>query len=329
MSFQTTFIEVLKTKLPEHISLVDELADLLNISKDSAYRRIRNETPLSLDEAVQISLHFDISPATLLDQATDLVPFKYNKLYNSSGGFKQYIQQMTALIDSVVQAEGEIVYAAEDIPIFHHFKFPKLAAFKIFYWSKSVLDLEEFHGKPFSANLIHPEIMTASQQLHNVYTACQSTEIWAEESINSTLRQIEYYAHSYQFANKEDALEILDELQALIKELQRQAESSNKRHDKGQKHSNFKLFDSDVLIGNNSILIKGIPKPIVFISHNTFNSLSTRDLAFYEETSQWMDNLIKRSTQISGGGEKLRFRFFKRLHDAIESSRATINAADL
>ncbi len=324
MSFQTTFIEVLKTKLPKHISLVDELSELLSISKDSAYRRLRDETPLTLDEAVQISLHFDISPAALLEQATELIPFKYNKLYGESGSFKLYIQQMTALISAVNKAGGEIIYAAEDIPIFHHFRYPKLACFKIFYWSKSVLDLEAFNGKKFDDSMIHPEIMEAAEELHKVYCKSKSTEIWAYESINSTLRQIEYYASSYQFNSKEEALNIVEELSDLIAHIEKQAEQGNKLFDQGGSEQNYKLFDSEVLIGNNTILIKGLPKPVIFISHNTFNSLSTRDKAFYEETSHWMDNLLKRSTQISGASEKFRFRFFKRLNNSIAQSKEKI-----
>ena len=145
--------------------------------------------------------------------------------------------------------------------------------------------MEAFKGKKFNQAMIHPEIMEAAIALNQAYCHTQSTEIWAEESINSTLRQIEYYASSYQFENKETALEILSELSQLIALLEQQAELGNKRFDQGGTELNFKLLDSDVLIGNNSILIKGLAKPIVFISHNTFNSLSTRDSAFYEETS--------------------------------------------
>ena len=36
--------------IPPHCSLVDELSELLKISNDSVYRRLRNETILSIDE---------------------------------------------------------------------------------------------------------------------------------------------------------------------------------------------------------------------------------------------------------------------------------------
>lgn len=38
---QQELFKHLKEKLPSHLSLVDELCDLLNLSADSVYRRIR------------------------------------------------------------------------------------------------------------------------------------------------------------------------------------------------------------------------------------------------------------------------------------------------
>ena len=40
---QKQFFTQLKGRLPQHLSMVDEIAELLNISNDSSYRRIRGE----------------------------------------------------------------------------------------------------------------------------------------------------------------------------------------------------------------------------------------------------------------------------------------------
>ena len=40
----------LKEKLPPHLSLVDELEDLLDLSADSVYRRIRGDKPITMAE---------------------------------------------------------------------------------------------------------------------------------------------------------------------------------------------------------------------------------------------------------------------------------------
>ena len=48
-SAQTILMERIKDALPSNMSLVDELADLLQVSNDSAYRRMRGETALSIE----------------------------------------------------------------------------------------------------------------------------------------------------------------------------------------------------------------------------------------------------------------------------------------
>src|SRR5215475_1504041 len=58
---QQLFFQHVKNNLPRHLSLVDEVAELLNISTDSAYRRIRGEKMISFDEIRTLCSHFKIS----------------------------------------------------------------------------------------------------------------------------------------------------------------------------------------------------------------------------------------------------------------------------
>ena len=57
---QKQFFEEVRKKLPHNLSLVDIICNELGISSDSAYRRIRGESSLSLDEAKKLCLKFDM-----------------------------------------------------------------------------------------------------------------------------------------------------------------------------------------------------------------------------------------------------------------------------
>ena len=59
-SVQQIFFQHVKDHLPAHLSLVDEIAELLNISIDSAYRRIRGEKAISFEELRTLCSHFRI-----------------------------------------------------------------------------------------------------------------------------------------------------------------------------------------------------------------------------------------------------------------------------
>ena len=57
---QFQFVEKLKLATPTNQKLVDVLSDLLEVSNDSAYRRLRCETAISIDEYMKICEHFRI-----------------------------------------------------------------------------------------------------------------------------------------------------------------------------------------------------------------------------------------------------------------------------
>ncbi|NBR07721.1 MAG: hypothetical protein EBT92_18430, partial [Planctomycetes bacterium] len=59
--FSEQFVKRIKKVVPANISLVDEMAGVLDISNDSAYRRLRGETAITLDEAMLLCQHFKIA----------------------------------------------------------------------------------------------------------------------------------------------------------------------------------------------------------------------------------------------------------------------------
>src|SRR5215510_4475617 len=70
-NIQVLFFQQIKSLLPSHISLVDAVADLLELSNDSAYRRIRGEKPLGLEEMQRLAKHYKISVDQLFEQSAN------------------------------------------------------------------------------------------------------------------------------------------------------------------------------------------------------------------------------------------------------------------
>lgn len=89
---QQLFFNHIRSKLPSHLSFVDEVAELLNISNDSAYRRIRGEKPLGLDEVQVLCDKYQVSLDQLLRIKTDTVIFTYDKIDHLSFGLNKYLQ---------------------------------------------------------------------------------------------------------------------------------------------------------------------------------------------------------------------------------------------
>jgi plasmid maintenance system antidote protein VapI len=74
-SAQQAFFQHVKGKIPPHISMVDEIAELLNISNDSAYRRIRADKPISFEELQKLCVHYKVSLDQFLNLQSDAFIF--------------------------------------------------------------------------------------------------------------------------------------------------------------------------------------------------------------------------------------------------------------
>jgi hypothetical protein len=68
---QLQLFNTIKAKLPPHLSLADEVAAVLEISTDSAYRRIRGEKPLLLEEVARLCTKYALSLDGLLHLQSD------------------------------------------------------------------------------------------------------------------------------------------------------------------------------------------------------------------------------------------------------------------
>src|SRR5262245_57241024 len=91
---QLEFFQHIKSILPEHISFVDEIAGLLDISNDSAYRRIRGEKQISLDEMQKLAVHFKISIDQFLHLQSDSYIFSGQLASPGEYVFEQWMENV-------------------------------------------------------------------------------------------------------------------------------------------------------------------------------------------------------------------------------------------
>src|SRR5438094_8769867 len=91
---QVQLFQYLKNKMPPQASLVDEVAAALNISTDSAYRRIQGEKPITLEEIYLLCTRYNFSLDTLLNLKTDAITFQGNYIDPVSFSFEDYLTQM-------------------------------------------------------------------------------------------------------------------------------------------------------------------------------------------------------------------------------------------
>lgn len=317
---QEVFVKHLKEITPSNISLVDNLADLLNISVDSVYRRLRNETELSLDETYKICKHYRISADGLFSSQVNAVTCNYIKLTHPERNLEKYLEGILVSLKQVAKSDNaKLIYAAEEVPVFHSFYSEKLSTFKLFYWQRSVLNIPEYQSEKFAWGIIPEKQLKLAADIYKTYKHTNSIEIWTTDTIQTNIKQIEYYFELGVFKQKDDAIELLIDLKAMVEAISVAAERENKT-EKTNTVMPFSLYKSDLVIGTNCIYVTIDEMAYSYISFNSLNSLTTYNTEFCEEIEHWMRNLIKKSTLISGIAEKQRFQFFNRIQKDIDAS---------
>ena len=328
---QVKFFERLRQSAPQNVSLANDIADVLEISADVAYRRMRGESILSMDELVKLCRHYKISPDVIANPDDTSATFTFRKMIHDEEGFKDYLQNILNDLQKINASDPkQIIYAASDPPLFHQFYFPEYAAFKMFFWQKSILNIPTLEGKKFNAKETSPELAGMCKKIVETYIQIPSIEIWHEDTVVSNLKLIEFAWDSGLFTAKEDALKICDQYSAILALVEMQAKRSSKfiREEKwAENEGNFTMYQSELLLNNNHIFVTAGTNRILYLTHNTFNSMATTNVVFCNETEEWLKNLMRKSLVISGSAEKQRHTFFKKAQEKISVLISRISAS--
>jgi hypothetical protein len=316
LQVQSRFIARLKELLPVGFGLAEEIADVLGVSIDSAYRRIRGETELTIGEIFRLNQKYPISLDSIFGNENQTVTFSYTKLTNSVVNFEQYLNRLHGHLSTINQFEHrKIYYVAEEIPMFYSFFSKKLSEFKLFYWQRSVLNIEEYQKTKFEWGIVPQHLIDIAHGSYLEYMNIPSVEIWTDETVLTLIKQISFYFDSG-IISQTQAGELLQEYRKMIDMVYKNAEEGRKNS--SDKNETFFLYNSNVVLGTNCIYAIMGESTFSYISFNSINSLTTNNKTFCEETEHWLRNLERKSTLISKEGEKHRYQFFSQMFKNID-----------
>ncbi len=329
-NIQQLFFQHIKNNLPSHLSFVDEIAEQLDISNDSAYRRIRGEKPISLDEIAKLCSAYKISLDQFLHLTSDSFLFS-GKLANSDGNFyDEWLRDVLTHYSYVNSFENKHLYfLTKDMPFISFFQIPELAAFKSFMWMRTFLHYDNLRGKKFSLQNRYPEYEEIGRKIIRVANNIPTTEIWNHECINATIRQIEFYQEANVFESENDILILYNKLEELVNHFEKQAEAGKQfeigekpRHNSGD----YFMYLNELFIGDNTILAEVNNMRMSFLNHSVLHIVGTRDERFSNYVYDNVMNMISKSSLISKVGEKSRYRFFNSLRENIWKRKAALKS---
>jgi hypothetical protein len=323
---QVTLFQDAKNICHDKSSFVEDISDILCISTDAAYRRIRGEKRISIDEFIMMCSTYNISPNRYFSNNSKDISFVFSRM--TTDIFHEYSKYMDGLLTNFellsTTKNAEIITLANDIPLFHLLNFPQLGIFKVYSWAigsgKFEGGFEEFIEKLNDTF----DVADVYRQIFSKYNQIPSTEIWTKQTIDPIIRLIDYYYQSGNIKSSDAALTLCYELLELIKNLQIQCNTSTKNT-----NTEFQFYLSDMEIDNTFIILKNEEMISCIVKLYTIKSMSTREKVFCDETLSWIQNTIRNSTLISGTSQKESFRFFnsmiQRVNFLVERIEKTSN----
>ena len=318
-----SFFSLIKQKIPENISLVDEIASVLDINYDAAYRRINNKTELSFKEALTLAQHYKISLNNIYkitDEKSILVQ-KNSNLQSNEGLESFYLTASKSIHLFSKFKNPEILYAAQDIPLYYLPKNSLLKKFRIYTTLTLPILKSERKEIPFSEFDFSTSLIFESICFKNAFRKIKCSEIWSDSTIDSALNQI-YYCYKINLIDQKEAIQLCKELKELIIHIEKQAAEELWNEDLGIK---YKMYYSKLISLDNSILFKSKNIKSLLVPYVPVSYLRIDDEYTCEEVNKFFNAKIQASKKISGDAEVNRKIFFTSMYERIDQLYSQIS----
>jgi len=326
---QKEFIQYLKEKASVNSSFVDEVATILNIGYDAAYRRINLKTNLSLEESIKLAKYYNISLNKLYEVGSQdtILAERSPRIINEEHLESYFIKSKKNLIPLTKLKSASLIYSAKDIPLFYTLKDSYLTRYKIYVWLK-IANQEMTQNKISFDDFIEtipPSLLEKAFELSSTYNYISIVEFWNDNTINGTIQQIIYFYES-QLLSKNIALKICDDLEEIVHHVEKQTIQQSIIDSKN--NASYKLYKSDLLTMSNILMVKTSFKKIFFVPYTVLEYLKIE----HQETCDIMEDFFKKqmtnSKLLVHSGEKDRTLFFNRMHQKINKLRDRITIND-
>lgn len=318
---QENLIKAIKEKIKGEDSIGNSLADVLCLSQDAVYRRTRGETAFTIFEIQKICKHYQISFDSLLAIQSNHVVFTYNSLREYDFSLDRYLEGILIGMKEIKSLSNpKMMLTVKDTPLFQFLNFPHLLRFKLYFWAKSFLNVEEYKNEQFAFEKISEKTFQTGKEILQIYNSIPSQEIYDYDFLRGFIRQIQYYFDAYLFKDPNFAIRLLSEMQELLNHMKAQISIGKKFIYGTQAPANgneFEVYLNQTCITESNYYFQSKELNGLYITHNMMNFLQTKDEKYIHESEQILNKLFENSSLVSKVNEKERNAFFHKLEQSI------------
>ncbi len=294
---------------------IDEISDLLNVSKSVTYDRINGKKLLNFDEIMLLATHYKVSLDELLYPTH--TGFHLDTMQKQPQSFEIFLQELyknTSMLSNLPNCE--VSYSAIETPVFYYLFEPKLILFKMYIWSRTIWNNPSHLEHSFSINrLSTPENSRLIVETQKAFNQLHTIEFWNTGMIDSTIDQIRYAINSDLFDDKNDVATLLN-CQMRIVEIMESIAA------KGQKESGKKseIYHAELVPTPTLITVNSEEHKVVYNIYDSPNFMTSFSEKTFDYTLDLFEKMKKGSLPLSE--DRQRSRFFKHLKNKLNDAKA-------
>ncbi len=326
---QEQFIKFLKAKSEDNTSFAEEIASVLDIGYDAAYRRINNKTSLTLEEGVILAKHYKISLNKLFEVGsqntiiTELSP----RPVDEQGLEMWYKQSLNNVMPLSKLKRAEIIWSGKDVSLFRTLTDSYLTRYKMYVWLKD-LNVEMAKSKiSFDdwMKTIPNSLLQSALDLGEIYKHINITELWNDNTVNGTLQQVLYYFEAG-LVSKDIALLICDDIHEVVNQIEKQTIQQSINTTDNKKF--FRLYKCDLHTLTNTVMVVTPHQKVFFSPFTVLSYFKIEHQDTCEMMYEFLQKQMSNSKLLATSGERDRTIFFKNVHKKISIAKERINMDD-
>lgn len=311
-----SFLDEIGRKIPQKTMVVNILADLLCISKEAVYRRLKGEVPFTFFEAITISRHFGISLDNL-DMVSSPIskPFKLKLIeyINPAESDFALMEEMTTILKSFEDIpDPEAGEITNILPQPLYVSYEHVFKFYLFKWKYQ--SNKQNQSTPYKDIIVLDKLRKTQEEYVKWSKRLHATYILDHQIFHYLVSNIRYFynigliTHKEVQLIKQDLLKILDEIDFLAR--------AGSFRETGQ---SVNIYISNVNVDTNYIYVATPDYQLTIIKVFILNGIASTDKKTFEELKYWMKSMKRQSVLITGSGDKERISFLEEQYKIVES----------
>jgi len=309
-------IAIIRKNVPEEANLTIYLSDLLNISRESAYRRIRGEINFTFDEVATLSQDLDFSLDNVIGVKRDENALFNIHMLQNIDYFDIYVNKMLEygrmFRENSEQMETKARISINTMPYFFHIHHEMLSRFRIYKW---LYQNQKITSKETFSSFVLPQKVLDAHQIFfkDIQTVKNVTVIMDNNVFWSVAREVDYF-YKRGLLSDEDLAALQTELHSITNWLEQVATDGVCPNG-----SKIDLYISSVDFEATYLHFEYGDKQFSQVRIYAISAIDSFNERLCKIQKEWIESLKRYSVLISESGEMQRFEYLKKQREYIEN----------